>query len=910
LFILPTLLLAVFIGSFAVAESRKMGNDERIRLVIEDPVTNLAHRLEHAAWRMESIFESYKTSIAEGKNKDLAEFKEAFVQLKKNESMMSAYLLLDQPRAEDYLHELDQMTRIRENMRRIDKYIGQDTILTAKSWSVVKDYMALILADSHNLGTSIKNKHQQSLSSLLKTIAKDENHRTILTIFIFIVGIALILVLLDIVYHFKSNAERAQAAERYNALFAGALHNTRVGVLIRDMQNSNHPVVYINEAFTVLTGYKQEDLVSENSEFLFGWNTASSIVNAFRRTISLHETSTFDCLLYRKDGSPFWVEWHLSPMFNEKGEITYYVSLFNDISAFRQAQEELIQAKALAERASAVKTSFLAMMSHEIRTPINGILGVIRLMMETNLDKEQQHLLGIARTSSNALHSIINDILDYAKMEAGRVEIVDEAFSLSELVFEIEEFGKSLLIDKGVRMDSFVMTGEADIVVGDPSRLRQILLNLLSNAIKFTDQGTITVRVLSMMEQQVKGLPGVLMRFEVQDSGIGINPDDQSKLFQEFNQVERSFSRRYGGTGLGLAICRRLVAMMGGEIGVESQVGTGSKFWFMIPMRTAQASDLVCELPLAERKKNAVAKHPSEITILLAEDNETNRLVAKKYLEKIGFHVDEAVNGVQAVNLARAKQYDLILMDVSMPEMDGMMASFQIRAIGEGYAQTPIIALTAHVMAGDRDLCLSAGMNDYLNKPIDYDVFIKTLDRWLHLELAHNVLARDRDNGLCGFPAQEKREQGEMDRSVSDASSTEMQPALVGTLGYYTKKYPLFDPTVLERMRDTLGGDVVQQVTDVFLKDSKKRIAELDTANDYSHLQDLAHTMKSCCGNCGLTRLSHAMADLEAAAGKGDIAQIREIQPLLMGLYQESIHALLEGRTTYFSNQEAPEAIS
>jgi CheY-like chemotaxis protein len=347
--------------------------------------------------------------------------------------------------------------------------------------------------------------------------------------------------------------------------------------------------------------------------------------------------------------------------------------------------------------------------------------------------------------------------------------------------------------------------------------------------------------------------------------------------------------------------------MMGGEIGVESQVGMGSKFWFMIPMRIAQACDLVCELPLNENDKKYVAKHPSEITILLAEDNDTNRLVARKYLEKVGFHVDEAVNGFQAVDLVRSHDYDLILMDVSMPEMDGMMASCQIRAMGERYAQIPIIALTAHVMAGDRDLCLSAGMNDYLNKPIDYTMLIKALDRWLHLELNQGICSGARDSGLYLPVPEEKKERDTLVLEQVELKPDEKEPASGGTLEYYVKQYSLFEPVILERMRDTLGAQAVQQVTDVFLKDSRRRVAEFDGLGDNNHLRDLAHTMKSCSGNCGLLRFSHMMIDLEAAAAKGDAAQIKEIRPLIMDLYHESVEALLKGRETYVCTQETVE---
>jgi signal transduction histidine kinase/CheY-like chemotaxis protein/HPt (histidine-containing phosphotransfer) domain-containing protein len=575
-------------------------------------------------------------------------------------------------------------------------------------------------------------------------------------------------------------------------------------------------------------------------------------------------------MVYRKDGSPFWSEWHLSPIVGEGGEIKYFVSLFSDMTTFRQAQEDLLQAKKLAEKASAVKTNFLAMMSHEIRTPINGIQGVLKLISETQLDAEQQHFLTIAISSSQALHRIINDILDYAKMEAGKVEIFNEPFLLQNLTQEVMALAGPMLGNREVELGVDLEAGLPPCFVGDSGRIRQILLNLVNNAIKFTEAGSIRVRIVPLLGQDVNGKPGMLVRFEVQDTGIGIAAAEQAKLFKEFSQVDRSYTRRFGGTGLGLAICKRLVVMQGGEIGVESQPGKGSRFWFMLPLQICEESE---SLSFGQTTNVGQAdfsgQAPENFTILLVEDNDTNRLVAGRYLEKAGFKVEEAVNGIQAVDKAKAKDYDLILMDVSMPEMDGMLATCHIRADGGHNAKVPIVALTAHVMAGDRDLCLEVGMNDYLNKPIEYPELLKVLGRWLRLNIAG----------------------ASSSKIVASPARKEEQESATGDL-------PDFDSHPLERMKEDLGGNAVRQVTDTFLKDAPSRVQKL-TDPSMEIVRDNAHTLKSSSANCGLARFAALMMNLEKAAASRDEILVAELQAKALGVFEAGIDALQKQRDAF-----------
>ncbi|MGE4352014.1 MAG: ATP-binding protein, partial [Bdellovibrionales bacterium] len=598
--------------------------------------------------------------------------------------------------------------------------------------------------------------------------------------------------------------------------------------------------------------------------------TDPSAITAFRHAVHMYETTTLDVLVYRKDGSPFWSEWHLTPLMGEDGKVAYFVSLLNDTTAFRQTQEDLMRAKATAEHASAVKSTFLATMSHEIRTPINGVLGILKLMDETDLDDEQRHLLGIAKTSSNVLHGIINDILDYAKMEAGKIEIIPEPFDIRQLLNDLACLGRSLLGDKKVVLTCDIDPTVPDWCVADVGRLRQIILNLMSNAIKFTENGSISIRVLSLLQQEVDGKPGHLLRFEVQDTGLGISQEDQRKLFQEFSQVERTFTRRFGGTGLGLAICRRLIGLMNGEISVDSQPGKGSRFWFILPIGIGAQPDA------KERAENATqlpAGSPemlASMTLLLAEDNETNRLVARRYIEKIGMQVDEAVNGREAVDKAMNKHYDVILMDVSMPVMDGMMATHHIRGSGEYNASVPIIALTAHAMEGDRHLCLAAGMNDYLQKPINNDQLRRVLERWLSIRLPVE------GETIKPMPAQPEPQRKEP--------------------SHRTDEIPVLSDDVLQIMEHDLGRDVVLQVSGVFLDDSAHRVAEFATASSLLHLRDLAHTLKSCSANCGLTKFSRLMARIEELAIQENADEIEALKSSVLPFYQEACDALKKRR--------------
>ncbi|MDX1907372.1 MAG: PAS domain S-box protein [Bacteroidia bacterium] len=628
---------------------------------------------------------------------------------------------------------------------------------------------------------------------------------------------------------------------------------TNSGVVITDREGR---IEWVNTAFCAMTGYELSEIQGKKpGSFLHGPDTSPDTVRLIREKLTQLEPFSIDILNYRKDRSSYWVNMNIAPVLDAKGQAERFIAIETDTSLQKEVEQNLIKAKQAAEEASRLKADFLSTMSHEIRTPMNAVIGMTGLLMQTALSQEQREYVETIRFSGDNLLTVINDILDFSKIEAGKMELEAQPFQLVEMAEDVTDLLSPLAIQKNLELMTDIAPDVPRTILGDPTRIGQILVNLLNNALKFTQQGEV---VLTVSLASRTGNTAVIS-YAVRDTGIGIPEDKLDRLFKAFSQVDASMTRRFGGTGLGLIITRQLVDLMGGTLHVTSTEGEGSVFTANIPcqippendntreviyphlqgrkvliiennpthlaVRSRELTDLGivsvpllapadihtvlaqlegislvlvklemkpvsgCELAVSIRKDfphvsvilmvakgklqhevcaryqiwqiprpihrqallnmilEAIPDHeqrPSAIvavpvaerpffgnlSVLVAEDNAINQKVALRMLEKLGIQADVAANGLEALKAIHIKSYDVIFMDMQMPEMDGLEATQAIRAAENATHRHVIIAMTANAMSGDRERCLAAGMDDYISKPVNLERVQEALARW------------------------------------------------------------------------------------------------------------------------------------------------------------------------------------
>ncbi len=435
-----------------------------------------------------------------------------------------------------------------------------------------------------------------------------------------------------------------------------------------------------------------------------------------------------DALGRRRDGSSFFAHLLITEL-EEVSGARQYALMVRDLTNERLLADRLIHAKEAAEIASRIKSDFLANMSHEIRTPMNAVIGLAHLCLQTDLTPKQRDYLEKINTSGKLMVGIINDLLDYSKIEAGRMELENAPFALSDVIKNLRAVFETKVIEKGIALDCTVDPTLPQVVRGDPLRLGQILINLIGNAIKFTEQGGVQLAVVPDTGSEA-GTTEIALRVSVRDTGVGMTAEQVDRVFQAFSQADSSITRKFGGTGLGLSISKRLVELMGGQIGVDSRPGEGTCITFTAHLSPFEGSLEEFHAHVRPAADGREAPRLKGARVLLVEDNDVNQQVAQELLERAGVGVVIAGNGQEALTALAQQEYDAVLMDLQMPVMDGLTATREIRR-QEKYRGLPIIAMTANAMAVDRERCLEAGMNDHIGKPIDVGELYAVLAQYL-----------------------------------------------------------------------------------------------------------------------------------------------------------------------------------
>ncbi len=552
----------------------------------------------------------------------------------------------------------------------------------------------------------------------------------------------------QVILHDLSDRKRAAARLRHSELrYKRLFENMLEGVY---QSSADGRIISANPALIEMLGYSSEEefaQVDVGGNLYAAPQQRKNLLHRLERDGMLRNA---ELVLRRKDGKLITVLDSCRVVRDEQDRVMYYEGTLTDITDRKKAEQELVrhtheleearrkliaQSKELirardeALQADRIKSEFLGNISHEIRTPMNAVIGMTRLLLDTPLTSEQREHAGCVLQAADYLLEVINDILDLSRLEARKEILAEERFQLRAGIQEVLHSLAKEAEGKGLDLACLIQNSVPDTLYGDPRRLRRVLSHILGNAIKFTEQG----QVLIQASQLEAGPAEVTVRFEVSDTGIGIPTEALGRIFEPFSQVDGSASRRYSGTGLGLALSKKLVERMGGVIGVSSREGEGSIFWFTLRLRTAPLERKMredCPRPETPAAQPAMPlPHAGARNALLAEDNAVNQKVAKFLLEKLGYSVDIATNGVEVLEKMAERSYDCVLMDCQMPQMDGFAATGEVRKREGDFLHTPIVAMTAHAMEGDRERCIEAGMDEYVSKPISVERLRQALER-------------------------------------------------------------------------------------------------------------------------------------------------------------------------------------
>jgi PAS domain S-box-containing protein len=655
--------------------------------------------------------------------------------------------------------------------------------------------------------------------------------------------------------------DATQSSQRYRRFFE--LSQEMMG--IADQSGRLHTM---NSAWSEQLGWTSEELGAKPFIEFVSDEDIENVKAALTSLVAGKNAAEFSVQFNCKIGDERWLEWHVAP--DSDGQLFCVV---HDVNDARHHQLELEDARMSAENAASANADFLATMSHEIRTPMNGIIGMANLLLDTDLEAEQRHYAQAVVESGEALLAIIDDILDISKMEAGKLEIDEQEFSVEKVVGSVIDVLTPRAMEKRLELGTYIAPQLASSMRGDSGKLRQILLNLLGNAIKFTDAGAVSVRVTVDHEDDTNQT----LRFEIKDTGIGIAEASRDQLFKPFSQADSSTSNKYGGTGLGLSICKQLTELMGGEIGFDSVPGTGTTFWFTLSLGRLASSSLdiasadetvqtpaQITAPPAEVKADtpvqpveAQPAKPNSLRILLVEDNAVNQMLASAILKKAGHRVDLATDGIEGVEAVRNNFYDAVLMDIQMPNMDGLEATRRIRKMDdESKANVYIVAITANALLGDRETCLSAGMNDYLPKPIDQKRLLAAL------ELVRSDSSAD----------------AQSDDDVHD-------------------KEAIIDEADFRNLEETIGADSVVNMVGIALASAPATMALIQAANaegDLEKIRKEAHDMGSNFGNFGAAQLHSHIVELTKACREGRAARASLLVNQMPEILDEAIAAIKE----------------